>query len=330
MNVISPCTSRKVHDEFVIVGLSLFFTVFVAPTSIANAEQPAFGTGILSPEQLRKTYREYQDWLAKDQLLDKNRCANVCAIFRARVIAQKSHVATHALELNKVTVTGDDLPVISTENSLGKATSSSAILGVENIVAYLPERIGPSLGFFPIKPPLEAIRYLEVYPNRIARPILRVWPSTEGLKIIGTKDCPFDETVCERLRIVGTKTPTKWPNVDAIVEFDGMEPSPILIEDTKNSFRRAYIVPHFYASISDTLGNVEIQGIEADKKLSFRFFHPILGHDFTGVQIAGEEIGDDGTIELTLASGLNDFGNIDLSPAIKRNFEKLKNKETNR
>ena len=141
------------------------------------------------------------------------------------------------------------------------------------------------------------------------------------LRILGGS-VPFDQELSERLKVYGAKTPPTWPAPDAIVEFDPLEPKPVLIEDSEDPKRRVFVFPQYYAAFSDSNGQIEIQGLQADSKIKFCFVHPLLGHDFADVDIAGEKIAADGSIELTLGNGLNDFGNIYVTPAIKRYLER--------
>ena len=84
-----------------------------------------------------------------------------------------------------------------------------------------------------------------------------------------------------------------------------------------------YLIPRYYAAISDVDGRIEITGLEAGRKLEFQLFHPDVGKAFAKTIVAGKPVDESGTFELTLQDGINDIGDIDISNVVKKYIDRL-------
>ena len=89
--------------------------------------------------------------------------------------------------------------------------------------------------------------------------------------------------------------------------------------------RPAYLIPRYYAAISDVEGCVEIAGIESGRMMKFQLLHPDLGLAFSKTIVAGFPVDDSGSFELTLNDGINDIGEIDISKTVMEYIAKIRN-----
>lgn len=92
------------------------------------------------------------------------------------------------------------------------------------------------------------------------------------------------------------------------------EPAPIPMECNIHPWMKGYLVvaDHPYAAVSDENGVLLIKNLPAGDSLSFRVWHE-AGRRFEGVEMGSERISRVNRVELEIAPGMNDLGEITLS-----------------
>ncbi|EKK03439.1 lipoprotein [Rhodopirellula baltica SH28] len=94
------------------------------------------------------------------------------------------------------------------------------------------------------------------------------------------------------------------------------EPAPLPIDCNIHPWMRAWLVvlDHPYAAVSDAQGRIEIKGLPENQELTFRVFHEDARH-LTNITIDGNvQQWDRNRFQVTLAEGINDLGQVKLSP----------------
>jgi hypothetical protein len=101
------------------------------------------------------------------------------------------------------------------------------------------------------------------------------------------------------------------PGKPLLVPLLEPEPAPMAVECNVHPWMKAFIVvlDHPFAAVSDSDGNLEIDGLPIGRPLTFRVFHEAgkIGR----VKISGvDTIWDKGRFDIKLASGENDLGDV--------------------
>lgn len=102
------------------------------------------------------------------------------------------------------------------------------------------------------------------------------------------------------------------PGAEKVVKVEKAEPAPIPVDCNIHPWMRAYVISldHPFVGVSDKNGEIEIKGLPAGEKLSFRVFHEAASG------IKDVMINDTMTplkknvLELDIKSGMNDLGTI--------------------
>lgn len=104
------------------------------------------------------------------------------------------------------------------------------------------------------------------------------------------------------------------------VKLHKPEPAPIPIDCNIHPWMRAYLIvlDHPYVAVSDSQGNLSIEGLSENTNLTFRVWHE-AGYSFKRLTIAGSEVElTRNLFKVDLTPGVNDLGDI-LIPASAMN-----------
>jgi hypothetical protein len=98
-----------------------------------------------------------------------------------------------------------------------------------------------------------------------------------------------------------------------LVKVEKAEPAPIPVDCNIHPWMRAYVVAvdHPFVAVSDKNGEIEIKGLPAGEKLSFRLYHEAATGSIKEVLVNGKATElKKNVLELDIKSGMNDFGTI--------------------
>ncbi|HBJ38434.1 MAG TPA: hypothetical protein DDZ51_27515 [Planctomycetaceae bacterium] len=103
------------------------------------------------------------------------------------------------------------------------------------------------------------------------------------------------------------------PGAEKLVNVAKAEPAPIPVDCNIHPWMRAYVIAldHPFVSVSDKNGSLEIKGLPAGEKLSFRLYHEAAVGTIKEVMINGKATElKKNVLELDIKSGMNDLGTI--------------------
>ena len=103
------------------------------------------------------------------------------------------------------------------------------------------------------------------------------------------------------------------PGAEKMIKVEKPEPAPIPVDCNIHPWMRAYIiaVDHPFVGVSDKNGSLEIKGLPAGEKLTFRLYHEAAGSAIKEVMIDGKATAmKKNLLELDIKSGMNDYGTI--------------------
>ena len=95
------------------------------------------------------------------------------------------------------------------------------------------------------------------------------------------------------------------------------EEAPIPFTYSGTPRTRAWVIARHYASITGEDGVATIERLPSNKPLKFRVFHPYLAAAFPGCKVGDQVIDENNCVTLTLQSGVNDLGEIDISNGVR-------------
>jgi plastocyanin len=108
------------------------------------------------------------------------------------------------------------------------------------------------------------------------------------------------------------------PGAEKVVKVEKAEPAPIPVDCNIHPWMRAYVIAldHPFVSVSDKNGEIEIKGLPAGEKLSFRLYHEAADGAIKEVMINGKATPlKKNVLELDIKSGMNDLGTITIPAA---------------
>ncbi len=210
---------------------------------------------------------------------------------------------------------------------------------VKDCVVFLPDEIlldnsgnDPKYEGSDFREKYETIQIIELFSEEMNPRVLHLRPCIDGFTINGRNELfrskklkrSFDwltslDAPLPRSSFSGFSLP---PWSYSLYDYGHTSKEPIEIAYHGTPIRKAYVIARYFASIADFRGNVKLAQLRSNDKLKFRLFHPVLGHDFAGVKIGNSDVDENGYFEITLKSGENDFGLIDITPVVKRYNER--------
>ena len=167
------------------------------------------------------------------------------------------------------------------------------------------------------------IRYLKVFPDHFEPRLLHVRPEKDFFCLRTCNFKKYSVSASRQRHWFSVSKPDIF-NYDDLPQLNFVVPHIFADEVVPVQIRHqitptalpAYIIPRYYAAISDADGRVEIAGLEANRKMKYQLFHPDLGTAFAKTIFDNRLIIDEtGSFELTLQEGINDVGEIDISKA---------------
>jgi len=108
------------------------------------------------------------------------------------------------------------------------------------------------------------------------------------------------------------------PGAEKVVKVGKAEPAPIPVDCNIHPWMRAYVVSldHPFAAVSDKNGSLEIKGLPAGEKLTFRLYHEAADGAIKEVMIDGKATElKKNMLELEIKPGMNDYGTISIPAA---------------
>lgn len=103
------------------------------------------------------------------------------------------------------------------------------------------------------------------------------------------------------------------PGAEKLVKVEKAEPAPIPVDCNIHPWMRAYVIAldHPFVAVSNNNGEIEIKGLPAGEKLSFRLYHEAAAGTIKEVLVDGKPTAlKKNVLELDIKSGMNDVGTI--------------------